>query len=104
MMMHELLSTTTAIDVDEATSLQQNVEDSAGDNAHVDAPIVKFVPDAPVELTPVVDQQFSCEEDAYKIYNTYAKCCGFSVRTSQTRKRKNGDIFYSVLRCLKEGS
>ncbi|PKA56946.1 Protein FAR1-like sequence 5 [Apostasia shenzhenica] len=56
------------------------------------------------QLEPEVGMVFYSEEQAYAVYNTYAKRKGFSVRKGHLGRRKDGTIRDRVYLCSYEGT
>jgi hypothetical protein len=46
---------------------------------------------------------FESEDDAYDMYNAYAKTIGFSIRKSTTRPRPDGSIYQKHIVCSNQG-
>ncbi|XXG73186.1 hypothetical protein AAC387_Pa07g2146 [Persea americana] len=64
--------------------------------------IISFVPDVEEELIPIVGMLVDSIEEAYNLYNIYAKAAGFSVRKSSDARRKN-EVVWKKFVCSKEG-
>lgn len=52
---------------------------------------------------PRLHMTFETINDAYNVYNNYAKVMGFSVRKHSNKSNKNGEIVYRRFVCSKEG-
>ena len=48
---------------------------------------------------PEVGMTFKSENDAYEMYNSYARNTGFSIRKSYTRRRADGTIYQKYIVC-----
>ena len=54
-------------------------------------------------IVPKVGMAFDSEDNAYKMYNTYAGKIGFSIRKSTTKYQQDGTIYLKLLVCGCEG-
>ena len=52
---------------------------------------------------PEVGMSFKSENDAYEMYNSYARNTGFSIRKSYTRRRADGTIYQKYIVCSNQG-
>ncbi|KAK8948898.1 Protein FAR1-RELATED SEQUENCE 5 [Platanthera zijinensis] len=71
---------------------------------HINTDDPSLSTDDSMHLEPEVGMVFYSEEQAYAVYNTYAKRKGFSVRKGHLGRRKDGTIRDRVYLCSYEGT
>ncbi|WVZ49619.1 hypothetical protein U9M48_000960 [Paspalum notatum var. saurae] len=54
-------------------------------------------------VEPQVGMAFKSEDDAYEMYNSYARKIGFSIRKSNTRRRADETIYQKHIVCSNQG-
>ncbi|TVU20960.1 hypothetical protein EJB05_30566, partial [Eragrostis curvula] len=54
-------------------------------------------------IVPEVGMCFESEDDAYNMYNAYAKAIGFSIRKSDTKRRTDKTIYQKYIVCSNQG-